>query len=594
MTKRKKKYLTGGEISGIGNLAANIVDAKTYNDKGVQSQFGAGLSGALKGAGTGASIGSVIPGVGTLIGGGVGAVIGMGTSLMNQKKQQEELYKAELLEEQNRMDIAAADYKNQMSGLNKGTRQTTMFEKGGKLPLDIIGMNTVKVKGKKHEQGGVNIGVAEVEKDEIIHGDKVFSARLKVPGTAFTYAAVADKIVGKPKYKTLADKMETSNIAKMDTYRAGTLVRNMQKAEKPLNDLFNMQESMKKGSGRKMAYGGKLKLELGGTTGMLDYEDPLPVKGVKAFQNYLLQNKDNVSKALEASKLVGNPLANLKAPERTTPTLPETGIKAFQNVMEKNPELKFLAGKDLNRLTPMGNRGYATVERTAPVVNEDKKPNLSFTGSDLRRGFEAVAPYMDNITNAFLTQRSPVLPTPRLNTPARIKTNYNIEPQLAEIARSEVGTKRNILDNVSDGAAARGSLLANRFNSLNAKANLLGQKENIETDFKNRQSMMNADVLNQNRGIMNNYDMLKFQRADDIQTRISQNAANATEDAQQQIVDRKLSERDEMDLAITLRKYQNTGVLERLNIPLVRKYISQGMTADEAIAKVKAGNPPGK
>lgn len=73
---------------GIGGLAGGLLLDYGADAAGRDTGLGAGLdvaSSALAWGGTGALIGSVIPGVGTAIGGGVGAVLGAGYGLWNNR-----------------------------------------------------------------------------------------------------------------------------------------------------------------------------------------------------------------------------------------------------------------------------------------------------------------------------------------------------------------------------------------------------------------------------------------------------------------------------------------------------------------------------
>jgi hypothetical protein len=71
----------------IGNTAAGLLDdVSVKNAYGYNAHSGDTIGGdALKGAGYGAAVGSVIPGVGTLLGAGIGATIGAGYGIIDAK-----------------------------------------------------------------------------------------------------------------------------------------------------------------------------------------------------------------------------------------------------------------------------------------------------------------------------------------------------------------------------------------------------------------------------------------------------------------------------------------------------------------------------
>jgi len=102
-----------GAIAGIAGMGVSAL-ADNY-EEGSAANVGLGTAGgALQGAGTGAMIGSIIPGVGTLAGAGIGAAIGGLTAYLNRKDREEEKEKnaggekydkmIQLLEEQAKKD----------------------------------------------------------------------------------------------------------------------------------------------------------------------------------------------------------------------------------------------------------------------------------------------------------------------------------------------------------------------------------------------------------------------------------------------------------------------------------------------------------
>lgn len=188
---RSKKYAEGGDIA----------------------------KGAVSGMSMGASLGSAIPGVGTLIGAGAGAIIG-GVSAALQKDP-------------------VAQYKAMPAS------NTHMFAMGG----NIQDKASVIEAGGTHEQnpnGGVPVtNQALLEEGEVKVGNKVFSKRLINPETG----------------KSFADEAKSY----LDPKRPNDVIINRY-ATKKLNELFVLQESMKApeqtaqepGQPQMMAYGGKM------------------------------------------------------------------------------------------------------------------------------------------------------------------------------------------------------------------------------------------------------------------------------------------------------------------------------------------------
>jgi phage tail tape-measure protein len=78
-----------GAITGLAG--AGIAGYADTFEEGSDANVGYGtLGGAMEGAGTGAAIGSFIPGVGTLAGAGIGAAIGGLVAYLNRKDKEEE------------------------------------------------------------------------------------------------------------------------------------------------------------------------------------------------------------------------------------------------------------------------------------------------------------------------------------------------------------------------------------------------------------------------------------------------------------------------------------------------------------------------
>jgi len=562
---RKRKMADGGSLdfSSLGMLLSQITDAAGQQQNGTQTNVSATAGGALKGAGVGAQIGSIVPGLGTAIGGGVGAIIGGISALRRNKKTLEEFSKLKLKEgeSKSRMLNQAEDAK--ILNYDQGEEYQSFYAKGGKLPFQLLDKGVVKVKGKKHEQGGVKIGKVEVEKGEVIHGDKVFSDRLKVPGTKRTYADEAQRITQSPMYKTLGRNIR--GLAKGDSnlrtgvYHSGTIVRNLQKVVNPLESLFNLQQQHNMAS-----RGYTKKLALGGTLG--DPENPF-VTGINIAKKYVKRRYDMLDKARNTGK-------NQEMDERALLTEDQSA-----NVGQ-SPVPRVTSG-----YVAPNTFGYkpALAGATAGIVPKQKPTTSSFTGKEILNKAGELVPFADNIVNAILTQKSPQVPVPTLEVAPTLKTKFNINPQLSEIARSNNAAVKTLTNNVADGASLRGSLLAQNINNITAKNQLLGQKENVETDLKNKQAVVNADTANRNASTMNGYDLRKFGRNADKQTRISQNVANLVEDVQQKQIDKKLAVNDETNLALVLKKYEKSGVLNRMQLSKILANVRKGMKAEDAI-----------
>ena len=174
---------------------ANDIEVKKYD-------AGKSLSAAGKGAMAGASIGSIIPGLGTVVGGAIGAGIGWLTNNIGQgfgimkdnKDKSSAVSEAEKLDGINalamrngQVRVSNNTYRQGMANfLNNAAFGGPLFTHGADFTDDLIRIDA----GGTHEQnpyGGVPAGVDPngipnlVEEGEIIWDDYVFSDRLKMP-----------------------------------------------------------------------------------------------------------------------------------------------------------------------------------------------------------------------------------------------------------------------------------------------------------------------------------------------------------------------------------------------------------------------------
>jgi hypothetical protein len=127
------------------------------------------------------------------------------------------------------------------------------FAYGGSTPvpggkLTKLAKDTVVAEGNTHQQGGIDLQengktYAEIEKDEVVDGNQVYSARLKLDNGK-TYAEMAEKFgkeKGKAEEKTQSLKTITANTGK----------RTLANATLKLDELFQHQQLTKEALGIK-------------------------------------------------------------------------------------------------------------------------------------------------------------------------------------------------------------------------------------------------------------------------------------------------------------------------------------------------------
>ena len=147
---------------------------------------------------------------------------------------------------------------------------------------------------------------------------------------------------------------------------------------------------------------------------------------------------------------------------------------------------------------------------------------------------------IDNIGNFLLTKNTPKLPAPLLNKVEPLETKVNVNPQLAEIRRTNKAVKDNILFNTSNSNNAKNNLVATALAGNRQANEILGGKENQEIALKNADHQNKQMVANTNNATMNEYRFRQYQRINDINSQYSANLADLSKDIGNVITSNKL------------------------------------------------------
>ena len=147
---------------------------------------------------------------------------------------------------------------------------------------------------------------------------------------------------------------------------------------------------------------------------------------------------------------------------------------------------------------------------------------------------------IDNIGNFLLTKNTPKLPAPLLNKVEPLETKVNVNPQLAEIRRTNKAVKDNILFNTSNSNNAKNNLVATALAGNRQANEILGGKENQEIALKNADHQNKQMVANTNNATMNEYRFREYQRINDINSQHSANLADLSKDIGNVITSNKL------------------------------------------------------
>lgn len=242
-----------------------------------------------------------------------------------------------------------------------------------------------------------------------------------------------------------------------------------------------------------------------------EVEDDEAIKdGEKVYSNQLIY-KDNRTYADEAKRL-----AKKKA-------------KAEKNLNSTDVYIKGTAERQLLSLDKKENELFAHQENSKQNNNIMKTPKKLKKGG-LAKFLNNAAPYFDNVVNAFLTLNTPKVPKPIIQNPANLKTTYNANPALKDVDDAVNASTKFIENNTSNSAAARANITATRLKGGTEKARIRAHKDNVETQMHNVDAMNRQQVNANNLAKVDKNNQMNMMRHNDIQTRISDNVANLSED----------------------------------------------------------------
>lgn len=345
------------------------------------------------------------------------------------------------------------------------------------------------LKGRKHNTGGIVIGKGknsiEAEGDEVVQITpkqlRVFSAQPILNGNS-----------------------------PAELVQKGAKPSKVFDAQERFKDRNNLNDDGTKKKRNMRTITGKKKL--GGLSRKKDYgSDKKPYPSVKSKdfagggRSYPIPTKADACDALRLADLHGR-----------------SDVKA--KVYKKYPELKnkkatlgtFGSLTSANRRLLALNQNVPSAGITAgakiinPSASSIKPMNLSsnngskgfnlFKGIDkgeaISSGIGAFGTLISGLLNKGSIDKTsaPQAPAPQLVTPAKLKTNININPELSENRENELRINRLIRGNTGSSAAALARMQSNSYRSLSERNKLRSHKENVETQLYNQDSMNRQQV----------------------------------------------------------------------------------------------------
>lgn len=368
--------------------------------------------------------------------------------------------------------------------------------------------------------------VAEIEnKEVVVDGDTVYSHQLKYDGKQ-SYADKMRKITAK------RNKLEKEQNTTKDKRVKNTIERKLAGLNMAEEALFTHQEHRKYAEGiavaNSFAFGGKLpKFSNGGNV----YTDTngKKYKLVNGKKQYFI-DFDPIKTAKE-EEIALNTALNKKDVDWNAST-PKMLDKDKNNIPDLIQAPSAVNAPTMQPLTK--------VEATTGTPT-GASTTVKGIGSQIGSTALQLAPMLiDNIGNLLLTKSTPKLPVPLLNKVEHLETKVNVNPQLAEIRRTNKAVKDNILFNTSNSNNAKNNLVATALAGNRQANEILGGKENQEIALKNADHQNKQMVANTNNATMNEYRFRDYQRSNDIRSQYSANLADLSKDIGNVITSNKL------------------------------------------------------
>lgn len=421
----------------------------------------------------------------------IGALISVGASVAGNligksqqkkaQKQQEEIAQkqAEFSAAQQQAPILSEVLNNNRKNFKTIGDELIMRNGGniprkGVVPLVAEGGTAIPIKkdsfllkGRKHNTGGIVIGKGknsiEAEGDEVVQITpkqlRVFSAQPILNGNS-----------------------------PAELVQKGAKPSKVFDAQERFKDRNNLNDDGTKKKRNMRTITGKKKL--GGLSRKKDYgSDKKPYPSVKSKdfagggRSYPIPTKADARDALRLAGLHGR-----------------SDVKA--KVYKKYPELK-------NKKATLGTFGSLTGANLRLLALNQNVPSAGITagaksnlfkgidkGEAISSGIGAFGTLISGLLNKESIDKTsaPQVPAPQLVTPAKLKTNININPELSENRENELRINRLIRGNTGSSAAALARIQSNSYRSLSERNKLRSHKENVETQLYNQDSMNRQQV----------------------------------------------------------------------------------------------------
>jgi hypothetical protein len=380
------------------------------------------------------------------------------------------------------------------------------------------------VTGNRHEQGGVNLGNAEVEGGEFIDGKNVFTDRLFTRNNK----TFADEALAISKKKGKLEEGMMKSVKDRNKYRYNAINRLRSIADNELKQLFEEQEGLKEqsgieGSNQKFAGGGNLDNNPYNREAYYRYDysnNPFindPNYGQSLNYNSFSDPYNRYNMGIQKGKLnmdiidINNKrfLSNPHHPYIRNPK-PEMIISPSTNGAYK---------RDINTTIPQ------LFQPTNDVGGKGK--NYLANNINSESISELTPLVIDNLQAIQANRRlkGMKIPKPTYLTPAVIDKRVDINASLSEIEASKSGMFRNIDANTANSQTALAMKSKIDRAARLDKSKLHQEKTNVERQLSNQEIAMNKSIEEKNNALYDDYKASEF--AKDVQTKITNPSANS-------------------------------------------------------------------
>ncbi len=411
-------------------------------------------------------------------------------------------------------------------------------EGGVGVPLDD---NSFVMEGNDHEEGGIVLNkngqdIAEVEDDEVVTEDgEVFSDRIKLPNGK----TIADERIRIGEQKNMVNnQLAKVSVMTKDKYKNNGNKRialnhqaNLAKLEQEEKALFNYQQSINGSNAGKMAKGGKI-YAMGGN-GMWETENQFspPSTGNEVYVN-TADNSDNTFYG---------------------------GWEAADDDLYTSDEFK----APNNYGTLLTDSTYAPYNYSGESYAPNDKSSTGKGSVDFQkvmRGVGNLAPYADNIYNAFAIENMAKVPVPMRKAYQPLVAKINANRRITAVKDAVSSANKDVDQNTGASNVARIQKMANYYKGLDTQVGILADVEQKEIAMRNANTAGANATANENVAVSNQYDTDVFNHSLYKDSLRSANVANATADFNQQRFDDKYYAMEKEKLGIMSRGYQGSGV----------------------------------